>query len=380
VARIMVGTYMVRYPLGGMISWGLQYVLGLKQLGHEVYVVEKSGWENSCYDPSRRVMTNDCSYGTRTVSALLGRFELERHWCFVDAMGEYHGLGREDIEAVFRSADVFVDIGTHGAWLDEAAHTTVRVLVEGEPGFTQMKMEKKLRSGQELQGYDFYFSNGMNVGTEKSTASTAGLQWHTVFNPVVLDLFGYCRSPAGGRFTTVMNWETHEPIEFEGRTYGLKDKEFLKFVNLPRLVDVPCEIAVAGKAPVELLAKAGWGIRNAHEVTESFDSFREYVRASRAEFTVCKGAYVETNSGWFSDRSAAYLASGRPVVIQDTGFRTHLPCGEGLFAVDTVDEAAAAIEEIEGDYERHSRRAFDIAVEYLDARKVLRGFLGELGI
>ena len=178
-----------------------------------------------------------------------------------------------------------------------------------------------------------------------------------------------------------MNWQSHQPIEFNGTMYGQKDVEFVKFIDLPSRIGTPLEVAVSGKrVPTGQLQSAGWQVRDAHEVTLSFDTFCDYVRSSKGEFGVCKHVFVATNSGWFSDRSAAYLASGRPVVLQDTGFSDHLPCGRGLFAVRTVDEAAAAIEDINAHYEQHVQWAREIAVEYLDAAKVLRRFLGELGI
>jgi len=144
---------------------------------------------------------------------------------------------------------------------------------------------------------------------------------------------------------------------------------------------VPLEVAVAGHSvPMQQLKTAKWRIRDAHKVTVSVDSYRAYILASKGEFSACKHVCVATNSGWWSDRSAAYLASGRPVVMQETGFSRHLPCGRGLFAVSTLDEAATAIDEINGDYERHAKWARDIANEYLDSQKVLGKFLRELGI
>jgi hypothetical protein len=144
---------------------------------------------------------------------------------------------------------------------------------------------------------------------------------------------------------------------------------------------MPLEIAVAGKkVPTAQLMRAGWHVRDAHGVTTSYDTFEAYIHASRGEFSVCKNVFVATNSGWFSDRSAAYLACGRPVVMQATGFCSHLPCGQGLFSVRTAAEAAAALNEINADYERHSKCARAIALEYLAASKVLGRFLSELGI
>ena len=153
--------------------------------------------------------------------------------------------------------------------------------------------------------------------------------------------------PAEAPFTTVMNWQSHAPLEFEGEVYGQKDVEFEKFMDLPTRTGATLEISVAGaRAPRERLARSGWRVRDAHEVTASYDSYVQYIHASRCEFSVCKNVFVATNSGWTSDRSAAYLSSGRPVVVQDTGFSAHIPCGEGLFAIRTVEEAASAIEAI----------------------------------
>jgi len=347
-------------------------------MGHEVYFVEKSVWPNSCYDPSTDVMSDDCSYGIATVNSLLGRFGLRDRWCFADAANNYYGLSRDRMEEIFKSADLFVDMGTHGAWLGEAKETGIRVLVDGDPGYTQMRA---LAEDEDLGEYDYYYSVGRNVGTDLSTVPTLGKQWRPMFDPVVVDLFPYQHLSANSAFSTVMAWQSYKPVEFNGTTYGLKDVEFVRFMDLPKRTSVPLEIAVGGdNVPTELLEGAGWRLVNPLEVTESFDAFREFIAASMGEFSVCKNFYVATNSGFFSERSAAYLASGRPVVMQDTGFSAHLPCGQGLFAVQTVDEAAAAINEIHTNYERHSKWARDIAIEYLDTSKILSRFLDELGI
>jgi len=381
VARVVVGSWMVRYPLGGNLSWTLQWLVGFQRLGHDVYLVEKAHYPGSCWDPSRGLMGDDCGYGVATVDALLSRFGLAHKWCFADLTGRYHGLPRRQLDAVWKSADLFVDIGSHGAWAEEAAAAGLRVLVDGEPGYSQMNMVKRHAGGMESPPYDFYYTNGANVGTVQSTVPTAGRAWRPLFNPVVADLFEFAPAPVDAPFTTVMNWQAHEPVEFGGVTYGQKDVEFAKFLELPTRVAPPMEVAVAGRnVPAQRLRECGWLLRAAHEVTTSFDSYRAYLHRSRGEFSVCKNVFVATNSGWFSDRSAAYLAGGRPVVLQETGFSAHLPCGRGLFAVRTVDEAAAAVEEIAGDYERHSGWARELARDHLDAGKVLGRLSQEVGL
>lgn len=381
MARIVLGCYVIRFPLGGYLSWVLQCLLGYQRLGHDVYFVEKSGWANACYDPVKDVMSDDCTYGIKTVDSLLKRFDLQGRWCFVDAVGRYHGLSRERIEAIFRSADLFIDMGSHGSWSAEAKETGLRVLIDGEPGATQIKMEKQSQAGAVMPDYDYYYTVGQNIGTGNTTAPTAGKEWHSVFYPVVLDLFQPRPAAPDAPFTTVMSWQAHKPIEYKGKTYHQKDVEFIKFLGLPGRTSAPLEIAVAGaNLPRQRLMDAGWRIQDAHEVSMSLDSFWVYIENSRGEFSVCKNVFVATNSGWFGDRAAVYLASGRPVVMQETGFSAHLPCGEGLFAVHTVDQAAAAIDEINSSYERHSSAAREIAHEYLGGQRVLGRFLEELGV
>jgi glycosyltransferase involved in cell wall biosynthesis len=178
-----------------------------------------------------------------------------------------------------------------------------------------------------------------------------------------------------------MNWQSHERIEFDGRTYGQKDLEFARFVELPRLVKCVMEVAVAGRrVPQVELSSNGWTISDAEKVTKTYDSYHAYIVGSLGEFSVCKNVFVDMRTAWFSDRSAAYLAAGRPVVLQDTGFSEHLPCGRGLFAVSNPEEAANAIDEILSDYPAHAHSAREIAEEYLDASKLMGRLLTDVGI
>ncbi len=382
MARILIGSWLVRYPLGGNLSWGLQWLVGFHRLGHDVYLVERSGYADSCFDPVQNRMSDDCSYGIATVAALLAEHGLDRRWCYVDAGGEYHGLTRERVETLFATADAYIDMGAPvGSWRKESESVDVRVLVDTEPGYTQIKLEQGLIDGDVLDEFDFHYSVGQNIGTERTTAPSAGRDWRTVFNPVVAELFDAAPVAAGAPFTTVMNWQAHETVRWNGREYGQKDAEFERFFDLPGRTSAPLELAVAGaSAPRERLLAHEWRLRDAHEVTRTTDSYRAYIDSSAGEFGVCKQVFVGTNSGWFSDRSAAYLASGRPVVLQETGFSEHLPCGEGLFAVRDADEAADAMAQIAAEPERHADAARKIALAHLDARVVLTRFLDEIGI
>ena len=381
MARIVLGSYMVRYPLGGMLSWVLQYLAGFKDLGHEIYFVEKYGYPDSCYNPLNETMSDDCSYGVKVLSELLAKVGLQEKWCFVERSGKYHGISRKDIEEIFRTADVFIDMGTHGSWAEEASLANLNILIDGEPGFTQIKMANAIEEGTVLPHYDHYFTTGKNIDTEFSTSPTANVKWRYLYHPVNVDLFPVVESPETAPYTTVMNWQSHKPIRYNGTTFGQKDIEFARFVDLPKRVALPLQLAVSGKKlPVQMLNEHGWQVFDAKQATISFDSFQRYIQNSRGEFSVCKNVFVANNTGWFSDRSAAYLASGRPVVMQETGFSRHLPCGKGLFAVQSPEEAKAAIEEIESDYNLHSKAARRIAEEHLHTGVVLKEFLDELGI
>lgn len=381
MARIVISSCLFRYPMGGMMSWLLQYLVGFARLGHEVWYVERAARPNDWFDPTRDAMTDDCGYGARTVGALLAQHGFGERWHLVDLAGQRHGAPRECIEAAFARADLFVDMGGDGSWLEEAAGSRLRILIDCEPGFTQMKMASRLEAGETLPHYDAYYTPGANVGTERSSVPTAGRAWRPIVDPVVPSLFEVTHPEPGAAYTTVMSWQSMRPRVYQGRTYGNKDVEFARFESLPQRTRAPLELAVSGRdVPWERLAEAGWRTLDANRVSSSFASYAAYIRRSRGEFTVAKNCFVATNCGWFGDRAAVFLASGRPVVMQDTGWSEHLPCGEGLFAVRSIEEAAAALDEIERDYARHARRAREIAEQFLDAEQALRRMLDGLGL
>jgi hypothetical protein len=379
--RIVIDAYLVHYPLGGILSWILQFLVGFQRLGHDVYWVEKSPYRSSCYDPDTDEMTDDYRPALARIRALLRRFGLDDRWCYVSSDGSYHGLARTSMMEILGSADLFVELATHGHWLEDAHGVGLRVLVDGEPGFSQMVMERARAAGNQLPEYDLYFTPGLNIGTPRSVAPSAGRDWRPLGTPVLTDLITPIEGDSSGAaFTTVMNWQAHRPYEFDGVTYGQKAVEFERFVDLPRRTRAKLEVAVSGKdVPFARLERSGWHVRAANRITRSVDAYWNYIRSSRGEFSVAKNVFVATNSGWFSERSALYLASGRPVVLQDTGFSEHIPCGRGLFAVRNVYEAAEALEEVERDHDRHARWARELAAAHFEARSVLGRFLKDVG-
>ena len=379
--RIIIGSYMFRYPLGGMLSWVLQYLTGFEKLGYEVYFVEKYGYPNSCYDPIKEIMSNDCSYGLEMVSSLLENHGLGGRWCFMDINNKYYGLSKYKIDTVFKTADLFIDMGTHGAWMQEASSTSKTLLIDGEPGFTQIKMVNRIGEGRSIPEYDVFYTTGYNIGRRENQIPTLGLNWHHIFHPVDMDLIVKSEASLKPKFTTIMNWRSHDPIQYNGITYGQKDIEFKKVAQLPKQTNAEFELALSGKKiPSEWLMKNGWKINSGKDVTRTFETFRNYIAQSSGEFSVCKNVFVENQTGWFSDKSAAYLASAKPVILQDTGFSEHLPCGEGLFAFRGIEDAKLAIDEVCSNYEKHSGYALELAREYLSTDRVLTKFVEEVGL
>lgn len=382
MAKIIINGTIVRNPVGGLVQWWLAWIVGLKQLGHEVFFIEKSEWEDDCYDLSQRIMTSDSKYGVNYISVLFKKYGLENNWCFIDNAHQYHGMNKHQLNKLFSTSDLFLDL-EWSDWEQGSENVPVRVFVDGEPGWFQFKLTNMVNSGIELPKYDHYFTAGLNIGNGNCQIPLAGLDWKPTVSPVLID--DYFSSPvninSNAAFTTVMHWQSHQSVEFGGRSYGQKDIEFEKYISLPSLVNQKMELAVSGpKVPWQLLQDNKWAVKNADDITITVESYRDYISKSRGEFCIAKNAFVETQCGWFGERAGYYMQSGRPVICQETGFSKHIPCGEGLFAINNVTEAAIAIETINSNYEKHSAWSREIVHEYFDAQKVLKKLLSQTGI
>lgn len=373
--RIVVTGLIAQYPLGG-VAWDyLQYPAALAAMGHDVYYLEDTGqWP---YNPEQDGIAKTCDYNVAHLGALMERFGLRDRWSYRFAWQEqWYGMQREEMEAVVRSADLILNVsGTlrDPAGLDRGG---TLVYIDSDPVFTQLKLARgQLDFRHMVDAHDVHFSFGETLGP---ATPTTGHRWLPTRQPVLLDEWRHDQ-PDGGRYTTVMNWTSYNEVEYEGRRFGQKDAEFRRFLDLPIRAPVTLEVAMAsGKnatPPYALLAHRGWTIVDPAAVCPDLDSYRTYIQGSRAEWSVAKHGYVAGRSGWFSCRSACYLAAGRPVVVQDTGFSSVIPVGEGVFAFDTVDEALEGIEQIEADYPRHSAAAREVAAEYFDASLVLTSLL-----
>jgi len=370
--------YLARYPLGGHLLSQYHFLAGLTKLGYEVIFIEHHGWSNACYDPRTNTMGDDPAYGLSQILPFFERIGLRR-WCYVDATGKWHGLQQDEVKNLCREAALVIS-SSSTTWIEELRLCPTRIFVDIDPGFTQFKMSPIPNTS--CAGYaspydfNFHFTFGERIGKPDCPIPTHGLRWQPFRQPLALDLIQPRFTPQAKRFTTVMSWTAYGSVEYQGVTYGQKNVEMLNFLDLPKRAGDVFEIALGGVgAPAQQLQDSGWIVSEALAATLSVEAYLEYIGNSRGEFSVAKHAYVKTRCGWFSDRSAAYLASGKPVIIQDTGFSEFLPCDEGLFAFQTADDVVRAAEKTGADYEHHCHAARQIAEEYFDSGKVLGAML-----
>jgi hypothetical protein len=370
--KIVCSGHLVRYPLGGHSWHHFQYLVALRRLGHEVTFFEDYGWPTSCYDPERNIMTSDPGYGIGYLLELLQPHGLADRWCYLGEDGTAHGMPRERLAQLCRECDIYLTLSNLN-WIPELEHCRRRVLVDTDPVLTQIGAHG---FGKPFSWYDVLFTYGENVHRSGCSMPTAGVRWLPTRQPVVLDLWPVEPGDPSAPFTSVMNWSSVGDREHEGVIYGEKPREFAPFFCFPRDMGEPMELAI--NAPPDVQARligGGWRLVDARRVTRTPWTYQEYLKASRAEFAVARHAYVSTQCGWFSDRSTAYLAMGRPVILQDTGFSAFLPGDAGLLPYRTRQEAVAAMRQLRANYETHCRAARAVAEAHFDARRVLTSLL-----
>lgn len=371
--RIVVLGYIIRGPFGGMAWHHLQYVAGLARLGHDVMFIEDSDDYASCYDPERQSWGDDPSYGLRFAADALGRLGLGDRWAYFDAhTGRWLGPGSGDAPDFCASAELLINVSGVNPlrpWLVEIPR---RALIDTDPAFTQVRhlTDPSARRMAGLHTSFFTFGEAIPGGT--SDVPDDGLPWRATRQPIVLDAWPATPGQAGGKYTTVMNWSSYPPRAYGGRRFGMKNESFEPYIDLPRRTAGPFEMVLGGAAaPLAMLRAAGWSVVDPLVPTSDPWAYQDYIRRSKGEFAVAKHGYVVSRSAWFSERSACYLASGRPVIVQDTGFTDGLPTGDGLLAFDDPDDAAAAVDEVNRRYNHHCRAARDLAAAYFDSRAIL---------
>jgi len=401
--KVIVFGILFWYPLAGVTFQFLHFMIGLRRLGFEPYYIEDSSrW---VYDP----VVNDLSPDpTRNIEMVLPQLEahgFSESWAFRGRYpdGKTHGMSDAAIDALYREADAFLNVTGSQDIREEHLACPHRIYLETDPVALQIKIAQGDAGSLEfVRAHHVQFSYGENFGAPDCKVPIAHVNWIPTRQPVVLELWENRFNTTGRPYTTIATWQNKgKDIVFNGETYHWsKDREFLKFIDLParaatriqqqahgakadsNIESSPSfELALGREQSVQdLLRQHGWSWADSVDLSSNFQRYRDYIAGSRGEFTVAKDQNIRLRSGWFSDRSACYLAAGRPVITQETGFSRCLPTGQGLFAFETMDEILAAVDAIESDYDRHSRAARDLAAEYFRAETVLGKVMERAGL
>jgi hypothetical protein len=355
----------------------LQYVLGLARLGHDVFFFEDSQDYPSCYDPSRGVTDADATYGLRFAEQAFTMIDLAERFAYYDSnTSSWVGPAASQAGEICATADVLLNMSGKNPlrpWFADIPH---RVLIDTDPAFVQIRHLEDEGAKERALGHTAFLTFGENISAGCSRVPQDGFAWRATRQPIVLDVWPVVPPPRDGRFTTVMLGDSYQSRRRDGVSYGMKSKSFEPLLDLPARVGRIFELAVGGSSvPKAELRARGWDLVNPLEAALMPEDYRQFIQNSKAEFSVAKHGYVVSRCGWFSERSAAYLASGRPVVVQDTGFSSWMKAGAGVLAFKDPDEAAAGIAEVNSRYEYHCEVARAVAEEYFDSKRVLSRLL-----
>ena len=404
--RLVIMGILGRTPLAG-VSWQvLHFLEGFRRLGYDVYYIEDTGgW---AYNPLQKTHDNNesseythgsnCQYAVSYVAKLMSSFGLQDRWAYWSRVdSRVFGLSKTQVLQLFENADALVNLTGSTQLFEEHTRVPVRIYLETDPVTRQIEVVQGDRKAIDLlEAHTHFFTYGENFGAPDCSVPLTRFHYHPTRQPIVLDWWTYDARLASelneqpnirACFTTIAKWrQPGKDIEWNGETYSWsKHIEFLKFLDLPRRTQQAFELALAwedekDEEAIPELTSQGWRVIDAISLSLNIAPYREYILGSRGEFTVAKDQNIRLRSGWFSDRSACYLAAGKPVVTQDTAFGNILPIGRGLFAFRNMEDILTAIDTIESNYEGHCRAAREIAEEYFAAEKVLGSLMERVGL
>ena len=368
--RVTIAGALAQRPgVGGHAAVFVHWLRGFRRLGWDVLFVDR-------LDPS-----SDASAQERWLADVMEAAGIGDRWAALGPDGACAGRPRAEVLEHLRGSALLLNVMGYLDDPDLLAAAPRRVFLDLDPGFPQMWRALGLHDA--FAGHDDVVTVGTRVGLPGSTVPTCGLDWIHTLPPVDLEHWPAGRDAPNGAFTSIATWRgPFGPVDFAGHRYGLRVHEFRRFLDLPSRTGVALEVALSidsgDAADRDAVAGAGWVLADPRAVAADLSAYRAYIERSAAELSIAKQMYVDTCGGWFSDRSACYLAAGRPVVAQDTGFGDALPVGEGLLRFATADEATDAVDEVRAGWHAHARAARALAEEHLDAPRVVERLLSNL--
>ena len=383
--KIIVFGIIFWYPLAGVTYQFLHYLIGLRRLGYDVYYIEDLGrW---IYNPIKFELSPDASQNVASIAHILEAHGFAGRWAFRGNYpeGRCYGMSEEQILRLYREADAVLNVTASQELREEHMAIPRRVYVESDPFAVQIKVAQGDESTlAALDAHDIHFSFGENLGAPDCTVPVERYKWLPTRQTVLMDVWENPFPPVStAPYTTITTWHNKgKSIVYGGeKYYWTKDREFVRFIDLPKRRAVNFELAVVVNEETERTLRGnGWSLVDSLPISTDVNAYREYIQRSRGEFTVAKDQVVRPVTGWFSDRSASFLAAGRPVITHETGFSKFLPTGKGLFGFLTMEDILAAVDVIESDYEGACRAAREVAAEYFAAEKVLGSLMERAGL
>lgn len=391
--RIIVGGFMAILPAGGATWDYIQYPLGFSLMGHDVYYIE----DTRLYPIYQKTGSDwdDCSSCVERLKSVMDYFNMSNRWAYRDeASGRCFGLSESEIKEICRGADVFVNISCSTCMREEYLKIPARILIDSDPMFTQIQYmsQQMFTPGKPglrelLDQHNYLFTFGENIGSPDCRIPDCNLLWHITRQPVCMNYWKPNPLPANDEilFTTLMNWSAAKKLKYNDTEWGQKDIEFNKFIKLPDqmpAIQLAMVINQTGGIDQTLqkqqVEAEGWKILSPDQYASNWKDYQTFIQQSDGEFSVAKETYVKANTGWFSCRSACYLAAGRPVVTQDTGWSKYISSGNGLFAFHNVETAVDALKSVTSNLAHHAKAARSVAEDFFDSRKVLNSLLEKL--
>lgn len=386
--KIVVGGFIGLYPTGGATWDYIQYPLGFKLLGHNVYYIE-----DTMQYPVYQIegdKWDDCTFGVEYIRKAMESLGMGDSWAYRDvATGKIFGLSEKKLKQLCGEADVFINVSSSTFMREEYLKIPVRVFIDTDPMFTQYQYNKALEEGGAraeyaknfMHAHTHFFTFGLNIGKPDCRIPVFDFDWKTTVKPTCLRFWDSYKGKNKFGFTSIINWIERPDFIYDNESWGQKNKVFRSFTELPAKTNQSFEIIISrprdqqATDSINELSKNGWTILCPDDLIADKDEYKSFIQSSMAEFSICKETYIKSHSGWFSGRSACYLAAGKPVITQDTQWSKYIPAGEGLFGCNDMQTAIEAIEDVSSNYKKHSKKAKEIAEAYFDSDRVLTDIL-----